>query len=244
LTLLLALSAAGLASAQTAEPGRIGLTIEGLRLQQARNDVRIPADAGTEFSLVDLIGPAPTSSVRVKATFDVTARQQVRIVYAPLRLTGTGTPTVPLFFAGTSLAPAPTQATYEFNSYRATWSYRVYEGSRWTWRIGFTGFVRDARVALAQADRGAEDTDIGFVPLAYMSAAARLSERWSVLIELDASAAPQGRAIDAAATLEFRPAPRWMIFAGYRTVEGGADVDAVYAFAWLNAAVTGVRVRF
>jgi hypothetical protein len=34
------------------------------------------------------------------------------------------------------------------------------------------------------------------------------------------------------------------VFGGYRTIEGGADVDSVYAFAWLNAVVSGVSVRF
>jgi hypothetical protein len=29
-----------------------------------------------------------------------------------------------------------------------------------------------------------------------------------------------------------------------RTIEGGADVDTVYTFAWLNAAVGGMGVRF
>jgi hypothetical protein len=236
--------AAGSASAQTSVPGRIGVAVEGLSVWQQRNDVRIPPDTGTGFSLVDLVGSGPTPSLRVTATADVTERQQVRLVYAPLRLTGRGTAATPIAFAGTTFAPAPAEAVYKFSSYRATWSYRVYQGPTWTWRIGFTGFVRDARVALTQADRAAEDTDVGFVPLGHVSADARLAERWSLGLVLDGSAAPQGRAIDLAATLEYRPAPRWMVFGGYRTIEGGADVDTVYAFAWLNALVSGIGVRF
>jgi hypothetical protein len=238
------LFAAGSASAQTSIPGRISISVEGLNVWQQRNDVRIPPDTGTEFSLVDLLGSSPTPSVRVMATADVTERQQVHFVYAPLRLSGRGTPLTPIAFAGTTFALAPTEAVYQFSSYRGTWSYRVYQGPTWTWRVGFTGFVRDARVALTQADRAAEDTDVGLVPLGHVSADARLSARWSARLVLDASAAPQGRAIDFAATLEFRPAPRWRVFGGYRTVEGGADVDAVYAFAWLNAVVSGIGVRF
>jgi hypothetical protein len=61
---------------------------------------------------------------------------------------------------------------------------------------------------------------------------------------LEGSAAPQGRAIDFAATLEYRPAPRWTVFGGYRTIEGSADVDTVYTFAWLNPVVSGIGVRF
>ncbi len=241
---MVAVLAAGSASAQTSMPGRIGITVEVLNVWQQRNDVRIPPDTGTGFSLVDLVGSSPTPSVRVTATADITERQQVRVIYAPLRLTGLGTPASPISFAGTTFPPAPTDAVYQFSSYRATWSYRVYQGPTWTWRLGFTGFVRDARIALTQGDRTDEDTDVGFVPLGHVSGNARLSARWSVLLELDGSAAPQGRAIDLAATLEYRPAPRWRVFGGYRTIEGGADVDTVYAFAWLNAAVGGIGVRF
>jgi hypothetical protein len=236
--------AAGSASAQTSTPDRISITVEGLNVWQQRNDVRIPPETGTEFSLVDLLGSSPTPSVRVTAAADISERQQVHFVYAPLRLSGRGTPTMPIAFAGTTFATAPTEAVYQFSSYRGTWSYRVYGGRTWTWRIGFTGFVRDARIALTQADRAAEDTDVGFVPLGHVSAEARVAARWSVRLVLDGSAAPQGRAIDFAATLEHRPAPRWTVFGGYRTIEGGADVDTVYAFAWLNAVVGGVGVRF
>jgi hypothetical protein len=225
-------------------PGRISLTVEGLNVWQQRNDVRIPPDTGTKFSLVDLIGSSPTPSVRVTGTVDITERQQIRLVYAPLRLSGHGTPAMPIAFAGTTFAPAPTEAVYQFNSYRATWNYRVHRGPTWTWRVGFTGFIRDARVALTQGDRTAENTDVGFVPLGYVSADARLARRWSVGLELEGSAAPQGRAIDFTATVRYRPTPRWTVFGGYRTIEGGADVDTVYTFAWLNAVVTGLSVRF
>jgi hypothetical protein len=232
------------ASAQTPAPGRAAITLEGLNVWQQRNDVRIPPDTGTEFSLVDLAGSVSSPAVRATLTLDLADAQQIRLVYAPLQLTGSGTPSMPVAFAGTTFAMAPTDAVYKFNNYRATWSYRVHEGPTWTWRVGLTGFVRDARIALTQADRTAEDTDVGFVPLGHVSADARVSPRWSARFEVDASAAPQGRAIDFSGRLEYHPAPRWTVFGGYRTIEGGADVDSVYAFAWLNAVVGGIAVRF
>jgi hypothetical protein len=241
---LAAMCTATPASGQTSSPGRIDVAVEGLNVWQQRNDVRIPPETGTEFSLVDLIGSSPTPSVRLTLTADLTARQQLQIVYAPLQLSGRGVLATPVAFAGTTFAAAPAEAEYRFSSYRATWSYRVYQGPTWTWRVGFTGFVRDARIALTQDARTAEDTDVGFVPLGRVSADAKLSTRWSAGFVLDASAAPQGRAIDLAAMLEYRPTPRWRVFGGYRTIEGGADVDSVYAFAWLNAVVSGVSVRF
>jgi hypothetical protein len=229
---------------QVPSPGRIGLTVEGLNVWQERNDVRIPPDSGTPFSSVDLIGRAPTPSLRGELTIDVTERQELRFVYAPLRVTGQGTPVAPIAFAGGLFAPVPTDAEYQFSSYRGTWRYRVYQGGTWTWRVGATAFVRDARIALTQPGERAEDTDVGFVPLGHISADARLSRRWHLAFDLDGTAAPQGRAFDFSATVNYRPLPRLTLSAGYRTIEGGADVDSVFAFAWLNAAVARLGVRF
>jgi hypothetical protein len=236
--------AAGPAPAQVPTPGRFAVTLEGAVAWQERNDVRIPPDSGTEFSVVDLIGRDPTPSARVEVVVEATERQQLRFVYAPLRFEDRGILPRPVAFAGRQFPPGLTEAAYRFSSYRGTWRYRVYQGSTWTWRIGATGFVRDARVALAQSGVVAEDTDVGFVPLGHISGDARLSDRWHVAVELDGAAAPQGRAFDVAATVNYRPRPRLTLSAGYRTIEGGADVDTVFAFAWINAAVARIGVRF
>jgi hypothetical protein len=232
------------ARAQSEPPPRLRLSVEAASVWQQRNDVRIPPDTGTEFSIVDLIGSAPTPSIRVEATARLTQRQELRFVYAPLRVSGRGTPTEPIFFAGGQFATIPTDAEYQFTSYRVTWRYRVYQGRTWTWSLGATAFVRDARIALSQPGEAAEDTDVGFVPLAHLRGDARLGERWLFSTEVDGSAAPQGRAFDVAALLNYRVTPRLTIGGGYRTVEGGADVDAVYTFAWIHAAVVKVAVAF
>lgn len=232
------------ARAQGEPPPRLRLSLEAANVWQQRNDVRIPPDTGTEFSIVDLIGSAPTPSVRAELTVRLTRRQELRFVYAPLRLSGRGTPNAPIAFAGGQFATIPTDAEYRFTSYRATWRYRVYQGPTWAWSLGATGFIRDARIALSQPGAAAEDTDVGFVPLGHVYGEARFGDRWWLGLELDGSAAPQGRAFDAAAMLNYRVTRNVSIGGGYRTIEGGADVDAVYTFAWINAAVAKVAVTF
>lgn len=247
LSLIVALAAtASTASAQVPQPGRIGLYLEGLSLTQQRNDVRIPPVGGTDFSIVDLVGAARTQTIRGELTVNLTERQELRFVYAPIRVTGQGVPAASIAFAGGDFKPGlATDAEYQFSSYRGTWRYRIYQGPTWTWRVGFTGFVRDARIALTQPGRAAaEDTDVGFVPLGHVRADARLSQRLSLGFELDGTAAPQGRAFDFTTALTYRPVPRWSLSVGYRTVEGGADVETVYNFAWLNAVTVGTGFRF
>ena len=199
---------------------------------------------GIADSIVDLIGSAGTPSVRTEATVALNNRQELRFVHAPLRVTGQGTATAPISFADGLFQPGPTDAEFMFNSYRGTWRYRVHQGPTWTWQVGATAFIRDARISLMQPGRYAKDANVGFVPLGHVSADARLSRRWHLAFDLDGTAAPQGRAFDFSATVNYRPLPRLTLSAGYRTLEGGADVDSVYAFAWLNAAIARLGVRF
>ena len=71
-----------------------------------------------------------------------------------------------------------------------------------------------------------------------------MSDRWSTVLDADALAAPQGRAEDTAVKMICRFGGRWSATAGYRMVEGGADNDKVYTFAWLHYAVASVRYKF
>ena len=52
------------------------------------------------------------------------------------------------------------------------------------------------------------------------------------------------RAVDLALKVGYDFNDHWGITAGYRTVEGGADVDEVYNFAWLHYAVVSVGLAF
>lgn len=224
---------------------RVVIELEAGPVWQSRNDVRIPSEGGTLFSLSDLIGAGPAPAGRVQVTWRVAERHSVRGVYAPLRITGTGVPDQPILFAGSAFtAEAPIEATYQFSSYRATYRFRVYQGDTWAWHIGATAFVRDAVVALAQGTTAAEDTDIGFVPLGHVDGEARFGERWTLVLDLDIAAAPQGRAIDFAGIARYRLGDRWAVGGGYRTIEGGADVPRVYAFAWLHALVASASLGF
>jgi hypothetical protein len=227
------------------DPPRVVVEVEGGGTWLARNDVQIPNEDGTRFSLVDVIGTGPSGLLRIEGAWNIAERHSVRLVYAPIRVEGAGTSDRNLVFAGELfVAHQPLDATYQFTSYRATYRYRIFRGDTWTWRLGATAFVRDARVALSQAGLTAEDTDVGVVPLGHLNGEARLGHRWRLVLDLDVTAAPQGRAIDFGGRLQYALTDRWALGLGYRTIEGGADVTQVFNFAWLNAAVASVALRF
>jgi hypothetical protein len=67
----------------------------------------------------------------------------------------------------------------------------------------------------------------------------------SLLLEGDALVSPggQGRAEDALLALMYHLNERFSFKAGYRILEGGADVESVYNFTLLNYVIAGVVFR-
>lgn len=232
--------------ARASEAPRFTVRIEGGPVWQSLNDVQIPNDAsGTRFSLYDLAGSGPWPAARAYFTWRTGERHALRVLVAPLEITGTGVPGKAIDFAGATYAPGvPVEVTYRFNSYRLSYRYRLHEGDRWTWWTGFTAKVRDAKIALSQGATTSRKTDLGFVPLLHVAGEWRFAPRWQLGLDADALAGGPGRAEDVALTLGRYLGDAWTLTAGYRTVEGGADVDEVYAFAWLHYAVVGLERRF
>lgn len=243
---LFLLAIACLVPVAAAETPAFELEVEGGAVWQNKNDQQIPNSAeGTRFSLVDLIGEGPQAAYRVYLTWNLNEKHSLRGLFAPLEFVEPGTPDRPLMFAGGDFAAGvEAEATYRFNSYRLTYAYLLSESENWRWKLGLTAKIRDARVQLVQGELSAKKDNVGFVPLLHLEARRSLGESWFLDLDLDALAGGPGRAIDGALKLGFTPTPNWRIAAGYRTVEGGADVDAVYNFAWLNYAVGSIALAF
>ncbi len=238
------LAAAVFPTASVAQTLPFEVEVEGGFVWQIGNDVEIPNDGtATRFALTDVVGSGPWPTGRVYLTWDVSDNHALRFLYAPLSVTETGTPAEPLTFAGSRYDPAPLEATYTFNSYRLSYRWRLHSGSRSTAWLGFTAKVRDATIALAQGPASSRKDDLGFVPLLHLAADRRLGSRWHLTFDADALAGGPGRAVDASLKLGFDVDDRWSIRAGYRTVEGGADVESVYNFAWLHYAAASVVWR-
>lgn len=240
-------TAIGLAAAPAAadEPA-LSVELEAGPVWQSLNDVQIPNDeTGTRFSLVDFAGNGPWFSGRAYVTLTAAERHQVRLLLAPLTIRAEGELGEPVDFAGETFeAGVPTTATYRFNSWRATYRYRMRDGERFAWWLGFTAKIRDAKIQLDQPGVSADKPDVGFVPLLHLAARYRPADRWRILLDLDALAGGPGRAEDFSVKVARDLSDDISLSCGYRTVEGGADVDEVYAFAWLHYLVFSLEWRY
>jgi len=208
------------------------------------NDVRIPGDTGTLFSLN--AGPITTASapyfrLRLGATF--AERHQVYLTAAPLLLQARGTLTSDVDF-NNSTFPSGTFVTgqYRFDTWRLTYRYTWWSSEALVATVGLTALVRDAGITLQGGGLFEERLNVGLVPLLSFSFRWRFSPDWSLLLDGDALASGFGRAEDVQLALRYQVRPDLAVRLGYRVVEGGSDSPNVYNFSLTNFIGVGMDV--
>jgi hypothetical protein len=210
-------------------------------------DVRIPNETGTLFSLKDDL-PAESKFVyRLRLGYRFNPKHSVSVLFAPLSLNAQGSLDKDISFNGDFFpVNSDLKAFYKFNSYRLTYRFDFIYSNKWKVGVGFTAKIRDAEVRLEDEDKRSSNTDFGFVPLLNFRVEWIVSTKMSFLLEGDALASPggQGRAEDVLLALLYRLNDGVSLKAGYRILEGGADVESVYNFTLLNYVIVGAVFRF
>ncbi|NLJ43983.1 MAG: hypothetical protein GX431_10015 [Bacteroidales bacterium] len=133
---------------------------------------------------------------------------------------------------------------YMFNSYRLTYRYTIIDRSKLEFGLGFTAKIRDAVISLESSDMSSVKTNVGFVPILNFRLLWKVDDKFGLLLDGDALAAPQGRAEDVLVAASYRISENLGIRAGYRLLEGGADNDEVYNFALFHYASVGLSLSF
>lgn len=209
------------------------------------NDVRIPGDQGTLFSLSKELDASPGMFFRARIGYTIKSRHNISVLYAPLSLKSEGSIPRDLLFEG-EVFPANSllKGIYKFNSYRLTYRYDIVKREKLEFGLGLTAKIRDAKISLESGELYSEKTNVGFVPIVNFMLALKATEKLSFLLDGDALAAPQGRAEDILVALRYQVSSHLGLRAGYRILEGGADNDEVYNFALINYASAGLNFSF
>lgn len=235
---------AAVGAAQTPAP-RFAVEVEGGVFGFTRNDVRDPGDTGTLFSFRLLNAMGPDAYARVYGEFRTGERHTWRVLYAPLQISGTGSLPTSTFFVDATFAPGvPTLGRYKFNNYRVNWRYTLNDTPGWRIQLGAGVLVRDARIELRQGELQAADPDLGFVPVVAFTAERRISPRTTFVFDIEGLGSTQGRALDGSLKLTYDVTPHWRVGGGYRGLEGGADVESVFTFAFIHYGLASVAYRF
>lgn len=209
------------------------------------NDVQIPKEIGTKFSLTEDLETDPDYFFRLRATYSFNDRHHISAFVAPLRLDASGEVDRLIRFNQVEFpANFPLKAKYRFDSYRLTYRYDLYHKKKLKVGLGFTMKIRDASISLQDNVKKTEKKNTGFVPLLNFKLDWMFAERFGLLLEGDALAAPQGRAEDVLFALQYGLNDKVRLKLGYRLLEGGADVDEVYNFTLINYVAVGMVATF
>lgn len=206
------------------------------------DDVRIPGDGGTTFSLTEQLHAPVTPYFRARAGVRI-GRNEIFAFFAPLTVRSTGTVPYDVRFVN-AVFPANTflVSSWTFDSYRLTYRYYVVDDENWQVAVGASLKVREASISLTGGGLYQVKSDTGFVPLLSFKVAWTFAGPWAVLLDGDALAAPQGRAEDVFLGLRYRFGNAVSGRVGYRILEGGGDNSSVYNFALVSFLAFGFEV--
>ena len=230
----------------TTAHAQIRLDVEsGLVLGTNYNKIRIPNQGGTLVDIAKELNVKPKVFFRFRADYIIDNRHHISALYAPLTVRYDGDFSQDVRFNNATFAAnRPVTVDYTFNSYRLTYRYDFVANEHWRIGAGLTAKIRDAKVRFKNEGQDTYFDNFGFVPLINFYAGWKPTERWGLLIEGDALGSKQGRAEDIFGGITYALGEQANLKLGYRVVEGGADVDRVYTFNWINYASVGIVVEF
>jgi hypothetical protein len=222
------------------------IDVEGGSVFTGYNDVRVPNDTGTRFSLKDDISPDTALYYRLQAGYRFGERHNIFALYAPLTVKGESRIARDIRYQGkTFTAGSVVSSEYRFDSYRLSYVYTFFKNDVFMFAAGVTGKIRDAEITLSDSTGKASKRNTGFVPLVHLTAEMLISEKCALMIDGDGLAAPQGRAEDFIFSFNYYFDDNLMLRAGYRILEGGSDGGGkVYTFAMFHYAAAGVQYRW
>ncbi|MBN1500953.1 MAG: hypothetical protein JW982_12405 [Spirochaetes bacterium] len=209
------------------------------------NDVQIPADDGTRFSLKDDIPQDAAFAPRLRPGFTFLKKHSLLLLAAPLTVYGEGTIDEDIVYRGKTFdAGSKVKSIYRFDSYRITYRYTFTDNNQFSLAAGITGKIRDAEIMLIGENVSAGKSNTGFVPLIHFMAQWKFNDKYSMLLDMDALASPYGRAEDALFALQYHYNEKTSLRLGYRILEGGSDGGGdVYTFALLNYICAGLTAE-
>ena len=208
------------------------------------NDIRIPGDLGTLFSLKDDLKSKTKIFYRLRASYTLQSRHTVSLLYAPLEIKSAGRVPNKISFNGVLFdANTDIKSIYKFNSYRFTYRYHLISQTKIILDLGFTAKIRDANVHLYSTKQTTESTSIEFVPIINFNFNWNINEAWDLHLNGDALVTPQGRAGDIQLAITYQCSDPINIRMGYRILEEGTDTATALSYSTMPLLDSHIRLK-
>jgi hypothetical protein len=208
------------------------------------NDIRSGTN-GTLFSLKNDFKTPVSPFLRLRAGCILNEKNHFSLLYAPLKIVGTGTLEKDILFDRKIFkANLQIEAVYKFNSYRFTYNRRIINKDNFKFGLGLSAKIRDAGFSLQNTEQLSGNFSIGFVPLINLLANWNISQKMGVDFFGEGLAASKGRAIDISLAGRYNLTKNLQGNIGYRLLEGGANGTYRYNFIQLHFIFASLNYSF
>jgi hypothetical protein len=208
------------------------------------NDIR-NGNNGTLLSLKNDFNTPVSPFLRLRAGYLLNGKNHFSLLYAPLKITETGTIEKDILFDGKNFkANIPIEVVYKFNSYRFTYNRIIISKDNFKFGLGLSAKIRDAGFSLKNKDFLSENFSIGFAPLINLLANWNISQKMGVDFFVEGIAASNGRAIDLSLSGRYSLTKNLQGNMGYRLLEGGANGSYRYNFIQLHFIFASLNYTF
>lgn len=225
--------------AQTMLEFETGIVIPGY------NDVAVPGDSGTRFSLTEDLDADNSVACRIRLSRTFSEKHCVGVMAALLTMKSNGLVDADTHFNGTVFPQdSAIDAKFRFDSYRLIYRYHLYRSDTFQCSLGGALKIRDAAIELDSKGLRSVKKNTGFVPLASFNLTWEAFDQVRFILDGEALAAPQGRAEDVVLATQYDVTDSFKLSLGYRILEGGADNDEVYTFSLFHYFVLGASWSF
>lgn len=220
------------------------INIESGVLSTGLNNIRNGAN-GTLFSLKNDFKSPKSPFLRIRFGFLLNQKHHFSILYAPLKLTVNTILNTPIIFNDANFeANVPSEAVYQFNSYRFTYNRSIINTNTFNLGLGVSAKIRDAGASLRNSNTFSKNFGIGFAPLINIITQWKISNKFGIHIFGEGIAASKGRAIDFLFTGTYEINTNLQANIGYRILDGGADGKNRYNFVQFHFAIVSLTYQF
>lgn len=208
------------------------------------NDIR-NGSTGTLLSLKNDFQTPVSPFFRLRAGYLLKEKNQFSVLYAPFKITETGTLDKDILFDGkTFKANLPIEAIYKFNSYRFTYNRIIVSKDKFKFGLGLSAKIRDAGFSLKNKEFERGNFSLGFVPLINLLANWEISQKMGMDFFGEGLAASKGRAIDLSISGRYNFTKNLKGNIGYRLLDGGTNGTNRYNFIQLHFIFVSLNYTF
>lgn len=219
--------------------------IETGRVYSGYNEIQMPVETGTKFSIQKNFSSRTNYYYRLGLVYKLSDVSFLSMGYSPLSVQYSGAFSEDVSFNGEDYgSDIPTSISYDCHSYRLSYSHEIYGNESKMVSFGATARLVDWQMLVYNnAGDYSRKKQLEFVPQLNLTFQMMLIGNFSLYNKVDAMFASKSRFSDLLVALQYDLSERFSLRLGYRLLEGGENNTEEFKSQLFNHAAFGLKIR-